>query len=110
MHPSSHRRGLTARSDACTTARHSYAGRVSASPTRAPRAATTWHVWLYGGYGRDLRASKREEEEEERGITVHTKIPYAAIGLQLGPGNVRRRAWRISRSTRIVMADFKIDE
>lgn len=68
-------------------------------------------VVLYGGYGWTVSESKQErEEEEERGITVHTKIPYAAIGLQLGLGNFRRRAWRISRSTRTVMAYFKIDE
>ena len=40
VHPSSHRRGLTARSDACTTARQSCVGRTSVLPTRAPHTAT----------------------------------------------------------------------
>ena len=59
-----------------------------------------------------IRTCKKEREEEERGrgITVYTKILYVLSSCSWVQSNIIRRAWCISKSGRIIMIYFKIDE
>ena len=42
-----------------------------------------------------IQSRTREDEEEEKGITVHTEILYADIAWSWAQDLERRRAWRI---------------
>ena len=92
-----------------------------AAPRRRPRTpcavVSRPSRWLQGGYGRyrarssvDSEQDEREDEEEEKGITVHTEILYADIAWSWAQDLERRRAWRIPTSARTVMAYIKIGE